>query len=78
MTKQYADPAARAFWLDWDALSASMPVEERLSLLTRMAVDAHAAGLAWGLRLPGSQLAPAGGDKHLHACLTRLALFVPS
>ena len=54
MTKQYADPAAQTVWLDWDALPAAMPVEERLSWLTRWVLDAHAAGLSWGLRLPGS------------------------
>jgi uncharacterized protein (DUF58 family) len=74
MTKQYADPAAQTLWLDWDALPAAMPVEERLSWLTRWTLDAHAAGLSWGLRLPGGQVAPAGGEVHLHACLRRLAL----
>jgi len=74
MTKQYADPAAQTVWLDWDALPAAMPIEERLSWLTRWVLDAHAAGLSWGLRLPDARLAPAGGDAHLHACLQRLAL----
>ncbi len=74
MTKQYADPAAQTVWLDWDVLPAAMPVEERLSWLTRWVLDAHAAGLSWGLRLPAAQLAPAGGDAHLHTCLRRLAL----
>jgi uncharacterized protein (DUF58 family) len=74
MTKQYADPAAETIWLDWDALPAAMPAEERLSWLTRWVLDAHAAGLSWGLRLPGTQLAPAGGEVHLHTCLRHLAL----
>jgi uncharacterized protein (DUF58 family) len=74
LTKQYADPAAQTLWLDWDALPAAMPAEDRLSWLTRWVLDAHAAGLAWGLRLPGALLAPAGGEAHLHACLRRLAL----
>jgi uncharacterized protein (DUF58 family) len=74
MTKQYADPAAQTMWFDWDALPTAMPIEERLSWLTRWVLDAHAAGLSWGLRLPGAQLAPAGGEAHLHACLRRLAL----
>lgn len=75
MTKQYADPAAQTLWLDWDALPAAMPAEDRLSWLTRWVLDAHAAGLSWGLRLPGAQLAPAGGEVHLHSCLRRLALY---
>jgi uncharacterized protein (DUF58 family) len=74
LTKQYADPAARTVWLDWDALPEAMPVEERLSWLTRWVLDAHAAGISWGLRLPGARLAPAGGEAHLHACLKKLAL----
>ena len=74
MTKQYADPAAETVWLDWDALPAAMPAEERLSWLTRWVLDAHAEGHSWGLRLPGAQLAPAGGEVQLHTCLRRLAL----
>lgn len=74
MTKQFGGAAAARVWLDWDALPAGMAVEERLSALTRWALDAHADGLSWGLRLPGRMLAPATGHEHLQAALTALAL----
>lgn len=74
MTKQYADPSAQTVWFDWDALPAALPVEARLSLLTRWVLEAHAAGLSWGLRLPQTTLAPAAGESHLLVGLKRLAL----
>jgi hypothetical protein len=38
-------------------------------------LDADAAGLAWGLRLPRVQLAPQNGREHLAAGLRALALY---
>jgi uncharacterized protein (DUF58 family) len=74
MTKQFAGAAAARVWLDWDELPG-LAVEGRISILTRWALDAHADGLAWGLRLPGSTLAPGSGQEHLHSALTALALY---
>lgn len=74
LTKQFAGAAAASVWLDWNELPAGLGVEERLSLLTRWALDAHRDGLAWGLRLPGQTIGPAAGQAHLDACLTALAL----
>lgn len=73
-TKQFAGTAAPALWLDWDSLPAGMDVETRLSVLARWVLDAEAAGLAWGLRLPGQEIAEAHGPSHVHACLKALAL----
>lgn len=75
LTKIFAGAAPSIVILDWDSLPAGMEVEARLSLLTRWVCDAHAAGLAWGLRLPQITHPPANGDGHLHACLTDLALY---
>jgi len=74
LTKQFSGAAAARLWLDWYALPAGTDVEDRLAILTRWAVDAHAQGLQWGLRLPARTLAPASGSEHLHAALTALAL----
>lgn len=76
LTKQFDGAAAARLWLDWDQL-AGFNTETRLSILTRWALDAHAAGLEWGLRLPGRTLAPAAGAAHLHATLMALALHGP-
>ena len=64
----------RELWLDW-AATAGLPTEARLSRLAAWAVAAERAGLTWGLRLPGTQLAPDGGDTHLARTLEALALW---
>ena len=74
-TKQFAGTAAQALWLDWDMLPQRMDVETRLSVLTRWVLDTEAAGLSWGLRLPGQEISQAHGPEHTHACLKALALY---
>jgi outer membrane protein TolC len=74
VTKQFegATTASRV-WLDWQATPEG-DVEARLSILTRWALEAHASGFEWGLRLPDAQLAPGSGRAHLDAALRMLAL----
>ena len=72
--KVYAGTAVTSHVFDWDTLPA-MSVEERLSLLARWIEDAHAAGHAYGMRLPGEEIAPNVGAAHRQRCLTSLALF---
>jgi len=72
--KQYAGTAVTSHSFDWDALSG-LGTEERLSQLCRWIEDAHAAGRAFGLRLPGQEIAPNVGPGHRQRCLTALALF---
>ena len=74
LTKQFegATTASR-LWLDWRALP-DVDVETRLSMLTRWALDAHASGFEWGLRLPGARLAPSSGQAQLDTALKALAL----
>jgi uncharacterized protein (DUF58 family) len=73
-TKQFAGTAAPALWFDWERLPPGLDVERRLSVLARWVLDAEAAGLSWGLRLPGGELPLAHGPAHLHASLKALAL----
>ena len=73
-TKQFSDNGGRTLRLDWQEFPPSMTAETRLGILTRWALDAHAAGLAWSLHLPGKTLAADGGEAHLHCCLETLAL----
>ena len=61
-------------WLDWNALPSADP-EVRLSLLTRLVIDAEAAGQLFGLRLPGVEMPPMAGQGHFHRCLTVLATY---
>lgn len=74
LTKQFSGQAVPELWLDWDDL-AGMATEARLSRLCRWVLDAQNAGLSYGLRIPGSTVAPGNGDAHQRTCLERLALF---
>ncbi|TXH05066.1 MAG: DUF58 domain-containing protein [Nevskiaceae bacterium] len=74
MVKQFTETVDRELWLDWNALP-ELDTEARLSQLTRWVLDVEAEGLAYGLRLPGTVLAPARGDVHQHQCLKLLALY---
>lgn len=67
---------AGSSWFDWHALG-TQDSEARLSLLTRMILDADAAGRAYGLRLPGIELPPDNSREHYHRCLRTLAVFKP-
>lgn len=75
LTKLFAGASAQQIWLDWNALPTTTDGEQRLSILARWMLDADAAGLAWGLRMPALQLAPDHGQEHLAAALRALALY---
>ena len=61
-------------WLGWTTAQGG-DVEQRLSRLAAWVQAADQAGLAYGLRLPGVELAPGLGDSHRRAALDRLAQF---
>ncbi|RZT98012.1 DUF58 domain-containing protein [Rivibacter subsaxonicus] len=61
-------------WLDW-AATGSLAPEDRLSRLAGWLLAAERAGLAWGLRLPGTELAPGAGETQRRAGLEALALW---
>jgi uncharacterized protein (DUF58 family) len=73
-TKLFAGGGNSRLWLDWDA-AAGADTEARLSRLCRWVIDAEAAGARYGLRLPGSEIAPGSGPTHYHRCLSALALY---
>ncbi len=75
LTKQFTGRAETELWLDWAQLPPQMGVEERLSYLARWVLDAHAAGLAYGLRVPGTSVEAAAGEAQRERCLETLALF---
>ncbi len=72
--KVYAGTAVTSHLFDWNRLDG-LEAEARLSQLCRWIEDAHAAGHAFGLRLPGTELPPNIGPAHRERCLTALALF---
>ena len=75
LTKQFSGRADTELWLEWKSTPASFNVEARLSRLARWVIDAHAAGLSFGLRLPGVTVPPAPGNAQYDRCLEALALY---
>lgn len=73
MVKQFTDPRERELRLGWAQTAGT--TEQRLSQLTRWVLDADAAGLSYGLHLPGQEFPPATGGAQRSACLRALALF---
>ena len=74
LVKQYGGTSVTTHVFDFGAL-AGLDTESRLALICRWILDAHTAGRAYGVRLPGTWLPPNLGIKHRHDCLTALALF---
>ncbi len=77
LTKQYHGQGKSSIWLDWTELQHLQPPlddEQKISLLTRWVVDAYAANLHYGLRLPKQTIQPNNNDAHYHQCLSALAL----
>ncbi|MEJ2174335.1 MAG: DUF58 domain-containing protein [bacterium] len=74
LTKQFSGEASAELWLDWQGLPPDLPLEARLSRRTGWVLEAERAGARYGLRLPGIEIAPDGGDAHRAACLQALAL----
>lgn len=72
-TKVYGEPESDDLWLDFSSFSSGT-TEQRLSWLCALVLAADASGDAWGLRLPGCEIAPARGEGHRDASLQALAL----
>lgn len=65
----------RSHWLRWRATEGYGDTEARLALLCRWVLELDAAGVDYGLELPGTRLDPAHGDVQRERALTALALF---
>lgn len=72
--KLFSGSARGSAWLDWQQLEG-LDAEQRLAVLCRWVLDAHAGGGAYGLRIPGTEIPPALGPAHRHHCLAALALY---
>ena len=74
-SKEYAaENGGSLLWLNFDGVPGN-DLEERLSQLSRWALDAESMGLSYGLLLPNCKIEPNSGEQHLAACLEALALF---
>jgi uncharacterized protein (DUF58 family) len=75
MTKQFSDPAQdEPLVIEWEQL-APRNLEQRLSVMTRLVIDAEQARRSYGLGLPGLSIDPDQGVRHYRHCLKTLALF---
>jgi uncharacterized protein (DUF58 family) len=72
--KQFEAAGGGELMLDFDALPPSMDLEARLSRLARWVLDADAAHMRYGLRLPDAMVFVGSGSQHRDHCLTALAL----
>jgi uncharacterized protein (DUF58 family) len=77
VSRETSASGSRELWLDWSA-TAGGDAEPRLSRLAAWVETADRTGIAYGLRLPGAELATGQGDAHRRAALERLALWSPS
>ena len=75
LTKQFAGEAVAELWLDLRDLPASLGLERRLSRLAGWVLAAERGGALYGLRIPGTELAPSRGEAQRAACLEALALY---
>jgi len=72
LTKQFGGDRSEELWLDWASIP-DVPLEQRLSILTRWVLLTERDGKSYGLRLPGLILEPDRGGSHRHLCLKALA-----
>jgi uncharacterized protein (DUF58 family) len=70
--RSYTSLAAQPDWLEWSALEG-LDTEARLSQLCLWVLESEAAQHHYGLRIPGTEIAPARGAAHRRACLRALA-----
>lgn len=73
LTKQFTGTAAVQLWLSLDTVPVHLDFEQKVSQVTRWLLDAHAGGLAYGLKLPNRTIAVGTGEGHLNRCLEALA-----
>ncbi len=72
-SKQFNSEFSSELWLDIDQTPGNS-LEDKISLLCRMVLDAEASGIRYGLKLPGFLKAPDKGNQHHRECLKSLAL----
>jgi uncharacterized protein (DUF58 family) len=74
LSKQFAAEHGTAIWFDLQHTPGAT-LEEKIAILTRWILNAHAGKQSYGLKLGSTRLTPANDNDHLHACLQALALY---
>ncbi len=73
--KLFESSAGEETVLDFDKLPRGLPLEPRLSRLTRWVLVAEGAGLRYSLDLPGTRIDTGTGPAHQVRCLEAVALY---
>jgi uncharacterized protein (DUF58 family) len=77
LIKQFAGGAQTELMLDWQQTDPTLPDETRIAILTGWLIASDAAGMHFGLNLPGFRLQAGSGEQHRRRGLETLALFQP-
>jgi uncharacterized protein (DUF58 family) len=77
LVQEHRGGSGAPVWIDWDAATA-IDTETRIAQLARQILDAHGAGVDFGLRIPGVTIVPDQGPEQRHRCLRALALLEPT
>lgn len=72
-SKEFIGAKPVTHWINWDDITAH-DNEHRLSIMAALIIDAESKHLHYGLKLEKKQIPPGTGNKHLHQCLTLLAM----
>jgi uncharacterized protein (DUF58 family) len=75
VSRETSGQVQRELWLQWADAAQGGDVERRLARLAGWLMRADQEGLAYGLRMPGQELAPGHGEAHRRQALDRLALW---
>jgi len=73
LSKTFTGGNSHKYWLDWNDLSGD--IENRLSQLCRLIINAEEQGDQYGLILPDSSINISQGTIHYHQCLKALAMY---
>ena len=68
LVKQFTGESGRVLTIDWQTFNEP-DLERKLSRMCGMVLNAHQAGLQFGLRLPKATVPPARGENHLRCLL---------
>ena len=74
LTKTFQGHASPALWIDWFQLGAGS-LEDKLSQMTALVLQAHQQGRKYGLRLPGIEIEQDDSKAHKAECLQKLAVY---
>ena len=77
LVKQFSGGAEQELQLDWQITADAGDSETRLAIMCGWVLAAEAAGVSYGLRLPGQEIPIGRGDQQRTRCLEVLAFFQP-